>query len=455
LKLKNNTRKASKTGRVQPGQISGLQSGGKMSTEQIKKELTAIKGTRDILPEEARLWQVAETRAREIFELYGYRELRAPIIEPTELFEKGTGASSDIVTKEMYTFTDKGGRSITLRPEYTPSVVRAIIEHRLDLQPQPLRFYYFGPMFRYDRPQKGRYRQFHQIDIEVFGEKDPAIDAEIVEMAHRLLSKLGVEKVMTLVNSVGCQKCRPAYGLELRKAASAAQAQLCPDCQRKASLNPLRIFDCKVESCRVVASTFPLITDYLCQECREHFQKFLNYLNLYGIAYQVEPTLVRGLDYYTKTAFEIVAEHLGAQNAICGGGRYDDMVKEFGGPDLCGIGFAMGMERLLSVARIEPIRSSFVYFAYVGEEAKNQSLKLSRFFRSQGIECLVEFKDRSIKTHFSRANKIGASWVLIIGEDEIKKGKFQLKDMATSRQIEGSAEELATLIKAKTSLKAT
>ncbi|HEK86368.1 MAG: histidine--tRNA ligase [Candidatus Saccharicenans sp.] len=417
-----------------------------MSQEQPKKELSAIKGTRDILPEEARIWQIAEAQAKEIFTLYGYRELRAPIIEPTELFEKGTGASSDIVTKEMYTFTDKGGRSITLRPEYTPSVVRAIIEHRLDLQPLPLRFYYIGPMFRYDKPQKGRYRQFHQIDIEVFGEKDPAVDAEIVEMAHRLLKKLGVENVLTLVNSVGCKKCRPAYGEALRKAAQAVKEKLCPDCQRKADINPLRIFDCKVETCREAASTFPKITDYLCPDCRQHFQKFLEYLDFYGINYQVEPTLVRGLDYYTKTAFEIVTENLGAQNAVCGGGRYDDMVREFGGPDLCGIGFAMGVERLLSVARIEKPRDSFVYFAYMGEEGKKQSLATARLWRSKGIECLVEFKDRGLKAHFSRANKIGADWVLIIGQDELSKGKFQLKNMLDSKQYEGTSEELAELI---------
>ncbi len=420
-----------------------------MSTEQPKKEITAIKGTHDILPGEARRWQIAEARAREIFELYGYRELRAPVIEPTELFEKGTGASSDIVTKEMYTFTDRGGRSVTLRPEYTPSVVRAIIEHRLDLQSQPLRYYYLGPMFRYDRPQKGRYRQFHQIDIEVFGEKDPAVDAEIVEMAHRLLSQLRVENVLTLVNSVGCKRCRPAYGRELRQAALTARDKLCSDCQRKAEVNPLRIFDCKNESCRQVASGFPLITDFLCEECREHFQKFQEYLNLYGIKYQVEPTLVRGLDYYTKTAFEIVTEHPGAQNAICGGGRYDDMVRDFGGPDLCGIGFAMGMERLLSVARIEVPKDSFVYFAYLGDQAKRESLRLARALRSEGIECLVEFRERGMKAHFSRANKLGADWVLIIGEDELKKGKYQLKDMVNSRQFEGSVLELVGNIKGK------
>lgn len=426
-----------------------------MNSDQPRKVISAIKGTKDILPEEVRLWQVAEARVREIFELYGYRELRAPVIEPTELFEKGTGASSDIVTKEMYTFTDKGGRSVTLRPEYTPSVVRAIIEHRLDLQSQPLRFYYFGPMFRYDRPQKGRYRQFHQIDIEVFGEKDPAVDAEIVEMAHRLLSRLGVTKVMTLVNSVGCKKCRPAYGQKLRQAALEVKNRLCPDCQRKAEVNPLRIFDCKVESCRELAAGFPLITDFLCQECREHFHKFLEYLDFFEINYKVEPALVRGLDYYTKTAFEIVAEHLGAQSAICGGGRYDDMVREFGGPDLCGIGFAMGMERLLAVASIPIHRDSFVYFAYLGEEAKKECLRLARALRSEGIECLVEFKDRKMKDHFSRANRLGADWVLIVGEDELRKGKFQLKDMINSRQFEGTSLELAAIIKGKKILEIT
>lgn len=420
-----------------------------MNYEPGKKEITAVKGTKDILPEEARYWQVAEATAKRIFELYGYRELRAPIIEPTELFEKGTGASSDIVTKEMYTFTDKGGRSITLRPEYTPSVVRAIIEHRLDLQPQPLRFYYIGPMFRYDKPQKGRYRQFHQIDIEVFGEKDPAVDAEIVEMAHHLLKKLGVDSVETLVNSVGCKKCRPAYGQALREAAQAVKHQLCPDCQRKAEINPLRIFDCKIETCRQAAATFPRITDYLCDECRAHFNQFTGYLDFYGIKYRIDPTLVRGLDYYTKTAFEIVTEHLGAQNAICGGGRYDDMVREFGGPDLCGIGFAMGVERLLSVAKITPPKDSFVYIAYLGEEAKKKSLSTARDWRQQGVECLVEFKDRNMKAHFSRANKLGADWVLIIGENELARGLFQLKDMVNSKQYEGKPEELLKIIKEK------
>jgi len=239
-----------------------------------KKEdvISSIKGMRDILPDEARLWQAVESSARQTFELYGFRELRAPILEPTELFERGTGTSSDIVTKEMYTFMDKGGRSVTLRPEYTPSVVRAIIEHRLDLKPQPLRFYYTGPMFRYDRPQKGRYRQFHQIDVEVFGEPDAAIDAEIIEMAYRFFQEVKVEGVSTLVNSVGCPKCRPVYGLALREAAAKVKVSFARIAREKAEINPLRIFDCKQESCQEAARTFPRITDYLCEECREHLK---------------------------------------------------------------------------------------------------------------------------------------------------------------------------------------
>ncbi len=373
--------------------------------------------------------------------------MRAPVFEPTELFEKGTGATSDVVTKEMYTFTDKGGRSLTLRPEYTPSVVRAIIEHRLDLEGSPMRYYYMGPMFRYDKPQKGRYRQFHQVDIEVFGEKDAAVDAEIIEMAHALLGKLGVTGTETLVNSVGCRACRPAYSAALREAAGKRRAELCPDCQRKAETNPLRIFDCKVEACQAIARTFPLITDFLCEECREHFARLRTYLDALGVAYRIDPRLVRGLDYYTKTTFEIVTSHLGAQNAILGGGRYDDMMKDFGGPDICGTGFAMGMERVLSVAAIAPTPKKTLYLAYLGDEAKRAGLELARFLRGSGVECLVEYKDRGMKAHFGRANKLQAAWVLIVGENEIKAGRFGLKDMASGRQIDGTREELLALLR--------
>lgn len=415
-----------------------------------KKEIAAVKGTKDILPREVGVWQKVEAEAKRLFELYGYRELRAPILEATELFEKGTGEATDIVTKEMYTFTDKGGRSVTLRPEYTPSVARAIIEHRLYLQPDPLRFYFIGPMFRYDKPQKGRYRQFHQVDIEVFGEKDPAIDAEIVEMADTLLKSLGVRNAETLVNSVGCRACRPAYSKDLKAHAEKVRDLLCPDCQRKITTNPLRIFDCKVESCREQAARFPKITSYLCQECRDHFAKFCSYLDLLGIPYKVEPNLVRGLDYYTKTTFEIVGRGLGAQNSLLGGGRYDDMMKDFGGPDLCGTGFAMGMERLISILSIEPEKRKFLYLAPMGEVAKKKGIELARAFRRQGIECLIEYTDRSLKNQMGRANKLGAAWVLIVGEEEIRKGLYQLKDMATGTQKEGTAEDLLKIVREST-----
>jgi histidyl-tRNA synthetase len=413
---------------------------------QEKKLISAIKGTKDILPKEAKKWQKVEAVAKRIFELYGYREIRTPVFEATELFERGTGLTTDIVTKEMYTFTDKGGRSLTLRPEYTPSIVRSIIENRLYLKPEHLRFYYIGPMFRYDKPQKGRFRQFHQMDIEVFGEEDPAIDAEIVEMAGAMLSELGVLETETLVNSIGCKNCRPSYLKDLRSQAKKVEQSLCPDCQRKMVTNPLRIFDCKNESCQEISRTFPEIIDYLCAECKEHFGQFCSYLELYGIKYTVEPRLVRGLDYYTKTAFEVISPKLGAQNAIIGGGRYDYMVEEFGGPELCGIGFAVGMERLISVVPFVEEKENFLYLAYLGDEAKKVGMQLARFLRREEVECLIEYKDRSLKNHLSRANKLGAAWVLIVGEDEVKKERYQLKEMKTGLQKEGTTEQILKII---------
>jgi histidyl-tRNA synthetase len=414
---------------------------------QEKKRISAIKGTKDILPQEARKWQLAERVAQRVFELYGYREIRTPVFEATELFERGTGVTTDVVTKEMYTFTDKGGRSLTLRPEYTPSIVRSLIENRLYLQPDPLRFYYIGPMFRYDKPQKGRFRQFYQMDIEVFGEKDPAIDAEIVEMAHTLLEELKVTGIETLVNSIGCKNCRPSYLQDLRAKAQEATAALCPDCQRKTETNPLRIFDCKNESCQEVSNNFPVLIDYLCEECDQHFRQFRSYLDLYGIKYEVEPRLVRGLDYYTKTAFELVSPKLGAQNAILGGGRYDYMVEEFGGPELCGIGFAVGMERLISVVPFNAEKEKFLYLAYLAEEAKKAGMELARFLRGEGVECLIEYKDRGLKSHLSRANKLRARWTVMIGPDELKSGVFKLKDMKTGDQHDTTRDDILKYIR--------
>jgi histidyl-tRNA synthetase len=412
----------------------------------MKKRIPAIKGTKDILPQEARNWQAVEAAVKRVCELYSYREIRTPVFEATELFEKGTGETSDIVIKEMYTFTDKGGRSLTLRPEYTPSVVRAIIDHRLNLKPDPLRFYFMGPMFRYDKPQKGRYRQFHQLDVEVFAEQDPAVDAELVEMAGFLLEELKVADTETLVNSVGCKKCRPSYITKLRTHAQKEKQELCEDCQRKVLTNPLRIFDCKVETCQDVAKNFPMITEHLCQECEEHFRQFCAYLEFFGLEYRIEPRLVRGIDYYTKTTFEIVSSKLGAQDAILGGGRYDNMMKEFGGADICGIGFAMGLERLLSVLPKTERKEPFLYLAHLGEEAKKTGMLLSQFLRRKGVECLMEYREKSLKSQMSRANKLGASWVLIVGEDEVKKGKYQLKNMATGQQEEKTQEDILEVI---------
>jgi histidyl-tRNA synthetase len=413
----------------------------------MKKQISAIKGTKDILPREAKKWQRVESVTKRVLELYAYKEIRTPVFEATDLFEKGTGQTTDIVLKEMYTFKDKAGRSLTLRPEYTPSVVRSIIENRLYLQPEPLRFYYIGPMFRYDKPQKGRYRQFHQVDIEVFGEEDPALDAEIVEMANYLLRELKVSDTENLVNSVGCKKCRPSYIKDLRSKAEKASRDLCPDCKRKVELNPLRIFDCKIETCREAAKTFPKITDYLCQECEDHFTRFCDYLTFYGIKYEVEPRLVRGIDYYTKTTFEIVSSKLGAQNALIGGGRYDDMMQDFGGPDLCAIGFAMGLERLISVVPFTEEKGEFLYLAYLGDESKRAGMKTVQFLRKESVECLIEYKERSIKNQMSRANKLGASWVLIIGEEEIKEGRYKLKNMASGLQVEGTQDEILKIIR--------
>ena len=405
-----------------------------MSKTPRKTPIAAIKGTKDILPSEVKKWQRVEAAARNLFELYGYGEIRTPLFESTELFEKGTGETSDIVTKEMYTFIDKGGRSITLRPEYTPSVVRAIIEHRLYLEPQPQRFYFIGPMFRYDKPQKGRYRQFHQVDIEVFGEKDPAVDAEIVEMANAVLQRLGVKGIDILVNSVGCRQCRPAYHKRLQAEVENIHGSLCEDCKRKTSVNPLRIFDCKVPGCRTVSESLPKIKDYLCPDCEAHFSSFCSYLDQYGIVFRIEPRLVRGLDYYTKTTFEFVTQALGAQDAILGGGRYDDMMKQFGGPDMCGIGFAMGLERFLAVVPDREEPKDFVYIVHVGEEAKKIGMGLARYLRGYEIECLAEYKTRNMRNQISRASKLKASWAVIIGEDEVREGRFQLKNMETGEQ---------------------
>jgi histidyl-tRNA synthetase len=406
--------------------------------------IPAIRGTHDILPGEVERWQRVEAVSRRLFERYGYGEVRTPIIEREELFAKGTGETTDIVQKEMYAFTDKGGERITLRPEATPSLVRAFVEHSLEQTMATPKIYLFGPMFRYERPQKGRYRQFHQLDVEVFGVADPAIDAEVIDLAWELVQALGIANAELVVNSVGCPACRPAFGEALVKALGDDVGRLCGDCQRRAATNPLRIFDCKVPQDQPVIDGLPHSLDYLCASCREHFAAVERHLAMYGIPYRVSHRLVRGLDYYTRTTFEILAGNIGAQNAILGGGRYDGLVKQLGGPDRVGIGFAAGIERLVMAmpdAGTEHARRP-LFVAAMGETAREAALALLRDLRRAGLEAHMEYEGRSIKSQMKRADRLKAAFALIVGDDELAAGAVSVKNMTTGEQTRVSRDAL-------------
>ena len=404
--------------------------------------IPAIRGTHDILPGEVERWQRVEAVSRRLFERYGYAEVRTPIIEREELFAKGTGETTDIVQKEMYAFTDKGGERITLRPEATPSLVRAFVEHSLEQAMASPKIYLFGPMFRYERPQKGRYRQFHQLDVEVFGVSDPAVDAEVVDLAWALVGELEIANAELVMNSVGCPACRPAFGEALLKALGEDVARLCGDCQRRAGMNPLRIFDCKVPQDQPIIDALPHSVDYLCDACRDHFAAVERHLGMYGIPYRVSHRLVRGLDYYTRTTFEILAGNIGAQNAILGGGRYDGLVKQLGGPDRVGIGFAAGIERLVLAmpdgARDDGRRPLFV--AAMGEPARESALALLRDLRRAGLEAHMEYEGRSIKSQMKRADRLKAAFALILGDDELASGVVSVKDMTKGDQARVSRD---------------
>lgn len=398
--------------------------------------IPAIRGTHDILPGEVERWQRVEAVSRRLFERYGYAEVRTPIIEREELFAKGTGETTDIVQKEMYAFTDKGGERITLRPEATPSLVRAFVEHSLEQAMASPKIYLFGPMFRYERPQKGRYRQFHQLDVEVFGVSDPAIDAEVLDLAWALVQELGIAGVELVVNSVGCPACRPAFGEALVAALGEDVARLCGDCQRRAATNPLRIFDCKVAQDQPIIDGLPHSVDFLCEACRGHFAAVERHLGMYGIPYRISHRLVRGLDYYTRTTFEILAGNIGAQNAILGGGRYDGLVKQLGGPDRVGIGFAAGIERLVLAMPDEtrdPGRRP-LFVAAMGDAARESALSLLRDLRRAGLEAHMEYEGRSIKSQMKRADRLQAAFALILGDDELAAGAVSVKNMASGEQ---------------------
>lgn len=412
-------------------------------------KFSSLRGMQDILPEEIYLWQYIEDQARKIFEIYNFQEIRTPIVEMAELFLRSIGEDTDIVEKEMYIFQDKKGRKISLRPEGTASVVRAYIQNSLFLNPAPQKFYYIGPMFRYERPQKGRFRQFHQIGVEVFGINSPAVDGELIYMLKIFFEKLEIKNLTYEINSLGCKKCRILYRDSLFKFLSDKIKSLCSDCKRRFETNPLRVLDCKVSSCREALNNIPLIIDFLCQDCREHFLGFQEELNSMDIQYIVNPKIVRGLDYYTRTVFEVTTIALGAQNTVAAGGRYDELVESFGGPPTPAAGFAVGMERLVELCagslKIEP-KKPYVYVASVGN-LLNEAKKLVRFLRSNDISAETSYEETSLKSQLRKADRLGASIVVIIGEDERKKSVYTWKDMKTGLQGEATLKELIEMLK--------
>jgi histidyl-tRNA synthetase len=416
--------------------------------------IKSIKGTRDILPPESSLWGQVESTAREILELYGFAEIRTPIFERTDLFARGVGEDTDIVSKEMYTFLDRDDASLTLRPEGTASVVRAYLEHELYRDSHLLKLYYLGPMFRRERPQKGRYRQFHQLGAEVLGSENPAIEAEAIEMLHLFLEKVGIKDSSLLVNSIGCTVCRPRFLEELKKALASKKSLLCEDCQRRSETNPLRVLDCKIESCQPIIDSLPSIAEFLDEACRAHFKEFLKYLEEREIPFQVVPRLVRGLDYYTRTTFEITSSVLGAQNTLIGGGRYDGLAEILDGPPTPGFGFALGLERLILVLEqlgsVQTVQSLQVFLAPVGAIAFRKATLLARDLRRQGMACLYDFESRSLKSALRLANKLRAKFVLIIGEMELQSGRYQLKRMSDGEQIDVSQDEISKIVLATT-----
>jgi histidyl-tRNA synthetase len=419
-----------------------------------KNELIqSVKGTRDLLPAETPLWQRVEDEARKVFEAYNFREIRTPVLEQTSLFARSVGSDTDIVTKEMYTFDDRDSGSLTLRPEATASVVRAYIENSLYNEPGIQKLYYFGPMFRRERPQKGRYRQFYQIGAEVLGSDHPAIDAEVLEMLVLLLERLGIEEFRLLVNSVGCSKCRPEYLKVLRKALDEVRARLCKDCQRRATTNPLRVLDCKIEADQPIIEGLPKIIDHLCPECRQHFDSVTMDLKQRGVVFEVVPRLVRGLDYYTRTTFEITSGLLGAQNALLGGGRYDGLSEMLGGPPAPGIGFAIGQDRLVltveAASALKPAPSIAVYVAWMGESTRQAATLLARELRRQGIGTEISYHPIKLKKAMGTASKLQVRYTIIIGEEELASGNYQVKDMGTGEQQSVSAGEIIGFLEEK------
>ncbi|MGE5588306.1 MAG: histidine--tRNA ligase [Clostridia bacterium] len=405
-------------------------------------ELKAPRGTADVLPGDSELWLRVERAVREVCRAAGYGEIRTPIFEHTELFERGVGTVTDIVEKEMYTFLDKAGRSITLRPEGTAPCMRAYLEHNLRTLPQPVKMYYIGPMFRYERPQSGRFRQHTQFGVEAIGSPDPALDAEVVSVLVDVYRRLGLSGFVVHLNSIGCPRCRPRYKEALARAVEARADDLCPDCRRRLGRNPLRILDCKNETCREISGNVPTIFGFLCDECKEHFESVTRYLGALGLAHEIDPRIVRGLDYYTKTVFEVVHADLGAQDVLGGGGRYDGLAEDLGGEHTPGVGFAAGIERAVMVLNalgtgstgVETGVGIRVFVATMGAEARAEGFRLVKALRERGVPSDLDYMSRSLKAQLKHADRCGARKVVILGMEELEAQVATVKDMSTGEQ---------------------
>jgi len=401
-------------------------------------EIRSIRGMNDILPGDSILWKQVRDTMHRILGSYGFREILIPVLEETRLFQRGIGETTDIVEKEMYTFEDKSGQSLTLRPEATASIVRAYVQHHLYASGKVEKFYFWGPMFRYERPQKGRYRQFYQIDVEAFGSNDPSLDTDIIASLYDFLAALDVPGVTIEINSLGCPNCRPDYHKALKAYFSDKIDKLCPDCKSRLVRNPLRILDCKVETCHELALKAPNIHEFLCDTCKNHFHGVRTYLEDLRIPTRLNPMMVRGLDYYVQTTFEAVSENLGAQNAVAGGGRYDGLVKQLGGPDIPGIGYAMGMERLImilqDIRKESPSWPCDLFIATLGDEARRFGITLASKIRKAGKICEFSYEPKSLKALMKLANRLNARFTAIIGEDEIQRKEIVLRNMKTREQ---------------------